>query len=547
MKAESHFLNHCACDACGSSDGNSLYSDGHTYCHVCGAYKAGEGEPAEAPEPVAGKGGKPLIPPGEFKALLKRGISEETCRKWGYSVGEFKDQTVQIATYRDDQGRPIAQKVRFPNKDFTTRGDFKAVGLYGQHLWRDGGKRVVITEGEIDALTVSQLQGNKWPVVSVPNGAQGAAKSISKSIEWLERFEEVVLMFDQDEPGIEAAEECAAKLSPGKAKIAKLPLKDPNEMLQAGRGKEVVDAIWEAKEWRPDGIVTIDDLWDDLLVPVEMGLPWWLPPLTLATYGRRYGELYCFGAGTGVGKTDFLTQQIIYDLTTLKEPVGVFFLEQQPKESLLRLAGKFAGRRFHVPDDGWTPEELKDAAGALRRAGKLYLYDHFGVAEWDKIEGHIRFLNHSLGVRIFYVDHLTALADPSNERESLETIMGRLGGLVKELDIMVHLVSHLATPEGKPHEEGGRVMIRHFKGSRAIGFWSHFMFGLERDQQAEDPALRQTTTFRILKDRLTGQATGQTLFLGYEVASGRLFETAAPPKPARDHGFRSETDDDCPF
>ena len=184
--------------------------------------------------------------------------------------------------------------------------------------------------------------------------------------------------------------------------------------------------------------------------------------------------------------------------------------------------------------------------------GKLYLYDHFGVADWDKIEGHIRYLNKVYGVRIFYVDHLTALADPSNERESLETTMGKLGGLVKELGVVgsAPREAHL-NPEGSPHEEGGRVTIRHFKGLPcAIGFWSHFMFGLERDQQHEDPAIAGTTTFRVLKDRFTGQATGKTLFLGYDRATGRLFET---DEPKASTGFKDETrtdtfdPDDPPF
>src|SRR5690606_11763508 len=94
-----------------------------------------------------------------------------------------------------------------------------------------------------------------------------------------------------------------------------------------------------------------------------------------------------------------------------------------------------------------------------------------------------------------------------------------------------------ATPEGKPHEEGGRVMIRHFKGSRSIGFWSHYMFGLERNQQADDPVERTTTTFRILKDRHTGRATGQTFFLGYDPKEGMLFEKEAG---AEEYGFADE-------
>jgi hypothetical protein len=98
-------------------------------------------------------------------------------------------------------------------------------------------------------------------------------------------------------------------------------------------------------------------------------------------------------------------------------------------------------------------------------------------------------------VKDFFIDHLTALAAwKDDERKALEEIMSRIGGLVKELNITVYLISHLATPEGKPHEEGGRVMIRHLKGSRSIGFWCHYIFALERDQQAENLAVRLTTT-----------------------------------------------------
>ena len=64
--------------------------------------------------------------------------------------------------------------------------------------------------------------------------------------------------------------------------------------------------------------------------------------------------------------------------------------------------------------------------------------------------------------------------------------MAEAATLAKELRIVLHLVSHLATPEGRVHEEGGHVSIRHFKGSRAIGFWSHFMYGLERNTLAEE-------------------------------------------------------------
>jgi twinkle protein len=521
-------VTHEPCPKCGSSNNLARWEDGHAKCFTdgCDYWEKSIGDAAVAARPSASF--SPLR--GETLFLEARRISEETCAKWNYQVGEFNGRPCQIANYYTREGQHVAQKVRFADKTFTILGNGTDMPLYGMHLWRDGGKMVVVTEGEIDALSVSQAQGNKWPVVSIPNGCKAAVKSLKQHIDWLEKFETVVLMFDNDEPGRKAAEECAQIFSPGRCKIAALERKDANEHLKAGEIKQIIDAMWGAKEYRPDGIVTIDDLRDQLMQPVERGRPWAYETLTLETYGRRDGEIYFLGAGTGVGKTDFLTEQIAYDLTHLSVNCGVIFLEQPPVETLRRIAGKVANKRFHVPDAGWTIEQLNDALAQMDRAGRLYLYNHFGAMDWDTIKARIRFMVVAQGCKHIYLDHLTALAAAADdERTELERIMSEMGSLTQELRFVLHGVSHLATPEGKPHEEGGRVMIRHFKGSRAIGFWSHFMFGMERNQQDDDPAARSTTTFRILKDRYTGQATGKTFLLGYDAEKGRLYEKDAMP------------------
>ncbi|QBE66853.1 bifunctional DNA primase/helicase [Pseudoduganella lutea] len=476
---------------------------------------------------------------GDYKPLLKRKITEETARKFGYQVGEYAGKVVQLAPYYDASGTMVAQKVRFADKTFKIVGDSKAAPglLFGQNLW-NGGKKIVITEGEIDAMSVSQAQGNKWPVVSIPNGAPSAKKSLGKALEYLNGFEEVILMFDADEPGRDAAAECAELFAPGKCKIASMPsgFKDPNDLLVAGREQEIISAIWNAKSYRPDGLVNVIDLREEMKKPTEMGLPWFLEELTQLTYGRRYGEVYGFGAGTGTGKTDLFTQQIAYDRQVLGMKVGTVFLEQKPVETGKRIAGKIAGKRFHVPNAGWTIEELDSAVEKL--GDQIVLYDSFGETEWDVVKNKVRFMAVSEGIRLIYLDHLTAMADTADEKGSLEQIMKEMAGLAQELDIIIHFVSHLATPEGKPHEEGGRVSIRHFKGSRAIGFWSFFMFGLERDQQAEDPVVRKTTTLRILKDRYTGQATGEVIYLAYDSETGLLSVTTAPTEASP---FKDET------
>jgi twinkle protein len=517
----------------GDSSGDNLvvYSDGHGHCFACGHHTSnflGDSMAPPSTPPTRSKkvNAKDIITGGSFERIAARGLTADTCEFLNYQIGEdHKGQPVQIANYITD-GKIVGQKLRYKDKKFMTTGDFKSVGLYGQHKFRDGGKRLVITEGEIDALSVSQLQGNKWPVVSVPNGAAGAAKAIAKNIEWIEKFDAVVFAFDMDEPGQSAARECAALLSPGKAFIATLPMKDANECLKNDKGKELIDSLWGAKAYRPDGLVSIDDIMDEAEKPVETGLPWCFPTLTKLTYGRRFGEIYGLGAGTGIGKTDVFTQQIAFDVETLKLPVGVVYLEQKPVETAKRIAGKLAGKRFHVPDTGWTREEQRAALQQLR--GNVTFYDNFGETDWDIVKAKIRYMAVGLGIKLVYLDHLTAMADTTNERESIEQLMKEMAGLANELGIIIHFISHLATPEGKPHEEGGRVMIRHFKGSRSIGFWSFFMFGLERNQQSDDPDEQKLTVFRCLKDRYTGQSTGKTFGLTYDVETGRLFECALP-------------------
>jgi twinkle protein len=537
-QGESEFLYHEPCPECGSRDNAGRYSDGHLFCFGCRHYEPGEGETPtrRRTERVSG-----LLERGEIKEIKSRCFTEETCRRWGYSVVDFpgdqkrEPQKARMAEYRDEDGNVVAQKLKFKDGDYKTVGTFKKVALYGEHLWRNGGRKVVVVEGEDDAHALDQAMMKKWPVVSVPNGADGAKKALIRRLEWLLKFEQIVLCFDNDEAGRKARDECVELFPPGRVFTMSLPRKDCNEMTMKGETDQLVRAFWEAKEYRPDGIVTIDDVMDEVLTDPTMGMPWIFPAMNEKTYGRRHGELVFIGAGTGVGKTTWLTQQIGADLLA-GHHVSVFMFEQSPAETVKRVAGQIAGKLLHVPDVH-SKEERVEAVAMLKApgVGTLHLYNHFGACDWEVIKSRIRYLAHAHGVRLFYVDHLTALAQGSASEVSakLEVITAEAGLLVKELNVWICFVSHLSTPDGKSHEEGGRVTLRHFKGSRAIGFWAHFAFGLERDQQADEASDRSKTILRVLKDRFTGQSLGLKVGLTYEPSTGRLIEV--------------EGDPDCPF
>ena len=69
------------------------------------------------------------------------------------------------------------------------------------------------------------------------------------------------------------------------------------------------------------------------------------------------------------------------------------------------------------------------------------------------------------------------------------------------------------------------------------------MFGIERNTQAEDTDDRHSTTFRVLKDRYTGQATGNVISLHYDEATGLISEET-PEEFGFDEGQSDVTNSD---
>ena len=378
---------HLPCPDCGSHDALAIYDDGHTYCYSCHVTHH-ETQPKE-------KGTLYDIEDWPTVPLKKRGITEKTCRLYSYKAGVQMGQPIQIACYFNDNGVCVGQKLRYPDKRFTTLGKISN-RFFGQHLWPGGGgKKLVVTEGEIDCLTVSQLNGNKYPVVSIPNGVSSAKRVFKENMDWLNSFEQVIVMFDMDEPGRKAVKDVEGLLQPNKLYVATLPLKDPNECLLAGRGQEVIKAIWNAKKYTPDGIVNGADLWEEVSKQedTEQGFmfPWDIP-LNKMTCGLRKGELIVLTAGTGVGKTTFV-RQVAYDLGVTKDlKVGLLMLEENVKRTARGLMSIAASKRLYMNRQGVSEEEYKQAFDKTLGTGHFILYEHFGSLDGDNLLSKIRYM-----------------------------------------------------------------------------------------------------------------------------------------------------------
>ena len=376
---------------------------------------------------------------------------------------------------------------------------------------------LLVTEGEVDQLAA--VESGYKNSVSVPLGANNYGW-IEENWEWLEQFDSIILAFDNDEAGRKAVEDCITLFPAGKVKVVQHPeFKDANEILMNKGTGEVANTFYNAREFRPDGFVCPDALLEEALKPIEIGIPWMYPRLTEITYGRRYGEIVTIGAGVAVGKTDFLMQQIAFDITN-NHRVATFMLEQGKVETLLRVCGKIDACNYHLPDVTIDKTKLSTTIHSIN--DKLFIYDNFGRIDWETIKAKIRSASLSYGIKLFYIDNLTALnAHAEDERRHLDGLMEEVASLAKELNVWILMVSHLnPVKRGASHEAGGRVEQAMFTGSRAIMRWSSLMLGIERNTLADTPEERQRGLVRCIKDRFSGKATGKTISFIYDTDTG---------------------------
>ena len=556
---EGSYLYHTECLSCDSSDGLAIYqkeddegneyNDG--YCWVCETYfsndklEGKELKPSENDENTSSKNKLTVEEVSQFKTSgsRKRRIRKESMEEYGIKMEFNEDGSVYAHYYPvTKKGKLTGYKPRILPKNFKVSqvGDTKSkdADLFGQHLFESGkvqvsNKFLLACEGELDAVALYQVMKDKGnpnfrnAVVSINSGSGSAVKSIQQNWQWVNKFEQVVLFFDQDEPGKKAALEVAKKLPLGKCKIAKFSEKDVCDMLKEGKEDELYNAFWKSETYSPDGVLAGSGLWNLVTTPLsetDAHYPW--NGLDTMLHGIRTGEMVTLTAGSGVAKSTF-ARLVAHNLQkTTDENIGMIFLEESVKKTAMQIMSVEAGKQFHLPETEYDEDDMRDAFDKTLGTGRYFMFDDFASQDFDAITDSIIYMARAAGCKYIFLDHISMLVsggDNGDERKALDAICTKLRALVQQLDITLFAVTHLKRPQGTPHEEGGQTSLAQLRGSAGIAQLSDIVIGFERNSQAEDEKEKNTTHVRILKNRFSGEC-GMACSLLYDKNTGWVRE-----------------------
>ena len=536
---------HVRCDACGSSDGAAVNDDGSSYCFVCQKHTASV-YTSEQLTTLLETNMNTTDVDLSFTSIYKeantvsmadRRISKATAERYGVVRTSHHIDKKELVIggdsflfpYYDKDNTLVAAKVRgAKEKTFGCIGDWVKGTLFGQQLFSSGGKYLTITEGELDALAVYQLTGSKYPAVSVRNGAGAALKDCKANYEYINSFDNIIICFDGDVPGVKAAKE-VAELFGAKAKVFKpLPeYKDACDWLSDSKEASFVQRWWGAEGYIPDGIVSGASLWDVVSQPMATAdclYPW--EGLNKLTYGIRLGELVTVTAGSGLGKSQLLREIVWNLLNKTDDNIGLMFLEESVRKTGLSMMSLAANTPLHLPDAVVSADERKRAFDLTLGTNRMFLFDHFGSSSIENILNRVRYMAKGLGCKYVMLDHLSIIfssQDNNDERKAIDEIMTKLRTLVQETNISLIIVSHLKRPSDKGHEEGAATSLAQLRGSASIAQLSDMVISLERNGQHDDPVIRNTTNVRVLKNRFNGD-TGPACSLLYSKTTGRMVE-----------------------
>lgn len=440
----------------------------------------------------------------------KRNISKDTIDY----VGVKENNNCVVFEYRNELGEHLANKYRKTKKS------------EGPKMWFEKGTNVntlfnmdkiniseplLITEGEFDCL--SAIESGFKNAVSIPSGVNGTNEWITSNWTFIEQFEEVIIWFDNDEPGIKGAREVFNRLPNASVKIVRCEVaNDINELLHKYGKLAVLKQIEKASTPVLEGVATLDMI-EDFDVHEAETVKTGIDYIDEKLIGMVFGSLNILSGRNGSGKSTILNQ--IYIAEAIKQGYKTFLFSGElvggnVKYWLLQTLANEDQFAEYTAKDGHkykkvTIQSKEKIVNDMKDRFFLYDSDDYRI---EAIIEKMTVLAKRYGVRVFVIDNLMTIESSVKDKYEAETdVVKKLKNFAKKYNSIVHLVAH---PRKSMNDEIEKDDVA---GSANITNLADYVTTISR---AKDDVVEYDAILKILKNRHTGVNVGKKLMFSIE-------------------------------
>lgn len=447
--------------------------------------------------------------------LESRGISKEITKKYNITT-KGEDSNILVFPFLDDKKQLVTIKYRKTNfnKDVDKNKEWFEANckpiLFGMYQCEDF-KRLVITEGQIDSLSVAEAGIQN--AVSVPNGANGFSW-VAHCWDWVSMFEEIVVFGDCEHGSVTLADQIKKRFNKTNIRVVRIKdykdCKDANELLQKHGKDAVILAVNNAELVVSDKIIRASSV-EAVDVENTPSVSTGIDALDKAMSGGfRKGELIVITGKRGDGKSTFVSQLVCNVLNDKESKVFMY-----------------SGEMININVKRWIDMQLVGTKQIYNSTieklnawydDRLFFFDNTAIAEDETVEI-LKIAEQAIGkygCNFIILDNLmTAIDSGSNDVYKMQSAFAKkCAALARRTETTILLICH-------PRKSGGEEFDNDFiSGSADITNAANYVLCYQRFKNSQPNERRLT----VNKNRLTGKLlTGDNgILLIYSEDSKRI-------------------------
>ena len=456
-----------------------------------------------------------------------RKLSLDVLREW--RVTEEKSFMPQAGKEEDcvvfnyyEQGILVNRKYRSGRKHFKME---KGAELIPYNLDSCLGEpEVVVTEGEIDALSV-RTAGIK-SVVSLPSGANGNTDFLNRFYEYyFEDKEWILIATDMDAPGMKCAEELVRRFGPERCKrvVFSEGCKDANEELVKHGAESLRQCVAEARPVPLQDIRTVESFEEELDRLYHDG-----PQPGMVTGWKNFDRVVSFATRqlalitgrTNDGKSEWLDELVLRLLLRTEWNVGYWSPENTLMDHARKLIEKLTDRSFDNRRGLGVPYGQYLRCKQFMRERMAWIDLPFSEQRLETLLARARTLVRRKGIRMLVLDPYNFILKENNAQRSENAwdsyVVGALRDFAIQNDLLIFLVAHPRKVEMMLDGRKRRITLEDISGTADFGNKADYVFCVDRDDE------HGIVTLSVDKVRRKQYGSkGKAVTFVYKVISGR--------------------------